>query len=216
MPSATAMPEQPGAIRNVATATPLETTTDAFVTAPLGLGHWTGGTPAVVRPPSAAAVVGVPSEPDDPDDPEPPPPPSPPAEGLGGVSTGGEATGPLGEAAGVVPPGELGGVVPPGVLGGVVPPGVLGGVVPPGAGDPVRGPFGLPALADTGGECVRPVGSVVAPTGARPNGAADPCRTVCAATLEWPARRTLGITSMLPLDARGTRGNRAFGAGSID
>ena len=118
--------------------------------------------PDVVRPPSVGAAVGVPSEPDDP---EPPPPTSPPLGGLGGVSTGGEATGPLG---------EVGGVVPPGVLGGVVPPGVVGGVVPPGAGVPVPGPFGLPVLADKGGLCVRPVGTVVAPTAARPNCTADP------------------------------------------
>jgi hypothetical protein len=196
------MPEQPAAIWNVAVATPFETTTEAFVTAPFRPGHWTGGTPAVVRPPSLGAATGVPFEPDEP---EPPPPVSPPLGGLGGVCTGGAATG---------PGAEVGGVVPPGEVGGDVPPGLVGGVVPPGAGVPGRGRFGLLVFADTADPCVRPVGSVVRPTAARSDGAADPCRTVFAVTLEWPALRIAGITSVLPLNAPGTRGRRTFGAGS--
>ena len=148
------------------------------------------------------------------------------------MSTGGEATGPLGEVGGVippgelggvvppgelggvVPPGELGGVVPPGELGGVVPPGELGGVVPPGAGVPDCDPFGLPLFGGKEGLSVRPVGIVLAPTANRPNCTTDPCCTVCEITAESPAPRFVGITSVLPLDASGSRGNRASGAGT--
>ena len=50
------------------------------MTAPSGPAHWTGGVPAVVRPPSVGAATGVPFEPGEP---EPPPPTSPPVGGLG-------------------------------------------------------------------------------------------------------------------------------------
>lgn len=110
---------------------------------------------------------------------------------------GGEATG---------PPGEIGGVDPPsGGVGGVDP--------PPGTGVPDRGSFGLAGLPVAGGMWVRPVRRVLVPTADSPNGATDSCRPVCAVTFEWLAP-TSGITSVLPLDAPGNRGNRTFGAGS--